>query len=489
MATVLRERPLAALGWLLAATVAVLALLILSTAGFAGEKLVARIPHADVSDNRGLEDAPEADEAAARGYRVLRTRPFIPPDFDQDVFENLWTTWPEPLRSRAEEATPEERRRMTFSRYGLVEAPGEPVGYGPGLGYVDEGDGGWVMNCLACHGGKVAGQVIPGLPNSHFALQTLTEEVAQTKLSLGKPLSHMELGALTIPLGTTNGTTNAVMFGVLVGSRRGPDMQVIPRRAMPELIHHDMDAPPLWNVKKKTHIYSDGHAPKTHRVLMQFMLLPSNDAETVLGWEDEFEDVLAWIESLEPPKYPFEIDYQLSARGERVFRRNCSRCHGTYGDDENYAQTIVPIDVIGTDPVRLEALQPVHRDWLRQSWMTECAQDPVVVDPGGYVAPPLDGIWATAPYFHNGSVPTLWHLLNPDERPAVWQRTENGYDRERIGLEVTTAETLPDSVELPAERRTWFDTRLKGKSAAGHRFPEALTPDERRAVLEYLKTL
>ena len=36
-------------------------------------------------------------------------------------------------------------------------------------------------------------------------------------------------------------------------------------------------------------------------------------------------------------------------------------------------------------------------------------------DPGGYVATPLDGLWASSPYFHNGSVPTLWHGLTVDQ--------------------------------------------------------------------------
>jgi hypothetical protein len=41
----------------------------------------------------------------------------------------------------------------------------------------------------------------------------------------------------------------------------------------------------------------------------------------------------------------------------------------------------------------------------------------------GYIAPPLVGIWASAPYFHNGSVPTLWQVLDPDSRADIWTRT------------------------------------------------------------------
>ncbi len=110
-------------------------------------------------------------------------------------------------------------------------------------------------------------------------------------------------------------------------------------------------------------------------------------------------------------------------------------------------------------------------------------------EPSGYVAPPLDGIWATAPYFHNGSVPTLWHVLHADQRPTVWRRRGAEFDRQRIGLQVAVFDQLPASAKSLHQRREYFDTRLYGKGAGGHRFPEKLDPRQKRAVLEYLKTL
>jgi mono/diheme cytochrome c family protein len=369
-----------------------------------------------------------------------------------------------------------------------MEDPGGD-GTGPALGYLDDGRGGWVMNCLACHAGKVAGQVVPGLPNSHYGLQTLTEEVRLVKLDLRKKLTHMDLGSLRIPLGATHGTTNSVVFGIALGALRDKDMNVHRDRAMLNFTHHDMDAPPFWNVKKKDTLYADGFAPKNHRMLMQFILIPSNGPKQLAAWEDDFRDILAWIESVEPPQYPWEIDGNLAARGETLFKQNCAKCHGTYGENGRYKQKTIPLDIVGTDPVRLKALTPAHRRWTRNGWLSHHGRDEVVVDPDGYVAPPLDGIWASAPYFHNGSVPTLWHVLNPDERPTVWRRTEDGYDREKLGLEVTEFEAVPSDMRLPSQRRTYFDTTRHGKSAAGHRFPNVLNNDEKRAVLEYLKTL
>jgi len=58
-----------------------------------------------------------------------------------------------------------------------------------------------------------------------------------------------------------------------------------------------------------------------------------------------------------------------------------------------------------------------------------------------------------------------------------------------VGLEIRELSHLPDDAKTPAERRRYFDTRLPGKSAAGHRFPDVLADEEKHAVLEYLKTL
>ena len=254
-------------------------------------------------------------------------------------------------------------------------------------------------------------------------------------------------------------------------------------------MHHDMDAPPFWNFKKKRSLYADGFAPKNHRVLMQFMLLPENDRATLISWEDDFKDIQAWIESVQPPKYPFKVDVELAEQGRAVFEKNCSRCHGTYGSDEKYEQLLVPLEEVGTDPVRLNALNREHREWIRDGWMSRYGKDEVDVEPSGYVAPPLDGIWASAPYFHNGSVPTLWHVLHSTERPVVWKRTEDGYDESRVGLEVEEFNVLPAEAKSAYERRSHFDTTKSGKSAAGHTFPDSLSESNKQTLLEYLKTL
>jgi mono/diheme cytochrome c family protein len=306
---------------------------------------------------------------------------------------------------------------------------------------------------------------------------------------MGKPLSHMDKGSLTIPLGATRGTTNSVMFGVALGALRDQDLDLRRDLAIPQMLHNDVDAPPFWNVRRKHHLYADGFAAKSHRLLLQFVMLPRNSGATLRGWEEEFRDILAWIESLEPPRYPWPVDRPLAEAGRIVFEETCARCHGTYGSGGAYPNRVVALEDIGTDPDRLKSLTAAHRRKMQDGWFGDYGSDAYVIDPGGYAAPPLNGIWASAPYLHNGSVPTLWHLLRPARRPIVWQRTEDGYDRSRVGLEVMAFDEVPSSAASSAEKREFFDTRQPGKGAQGHLFPEALTEDEKEAVLEYLKTL
>jgi mono/diheme cytochrome c family protein len=424
-------------------------------------------------------------EAARRGYRFLTEKAYLPPDFTQEVFDESWRAWPEPLRTKAEKASLAERRKMAMERYGITPRPGDPT---RPLQYVVNNAGEWTLNCFGCHGGQVAGQVIPGLPNAHYALETLTEETRSVKAELGKSLSRMDVGMFAMPLGTTNGTTNAVMFGVALMAARDAELNVVRTFISPRMVHHDMDAPPWWHFHKRRRLYIDGFVAKEHRSLMQFMLIRQNGPEKFREWEADFRDVYAYLESLRPPAYPYAIDRVLADRGETIFNDHCARCHGTYGPQGKYQEVMVSLDEIGTDPVRHGALTKAMRQGHEDSWFGHFGVHKVLNDPKGYVAPPLDGVWASAPYFHNGSVPTLWHVLHPESRPAIWTRSATGYDRERVGLEHQTVDTLPSNLST-AERRRYFDTSVTGKSRAGHTFPNDLSEEEKRAVLEYLKSL
>ncbi len=447
----------------------------------------APVQAAATSPGESLQPAAAGGETPAeRGYRWLTTKAFQPDDYTADVFENLWTVWPEDQKAQAEAADAATRRKMSFSRYGLVEAPGRQGG--PPLGAVDTGTG-WAMNCLACHGGKVAGVAVPGLGNSHYAFQTLFQDVTKYRLARGDRLSSTDATGVMVPLGRSNGTTNAQVFSVVLCAMRDDALAFRPGRPTPRFTNHDLDAPPLWNTHKKHHLYIDGYVAKSSRAIMQFLMVPANSNQDIQSWEPEFQDVLAWIESLEPPKYPFAVNTALADQGRGAFEQHCARCHGVPGPGGEYPELTVDIEEVGTDPVRHTGMPIEHRLFMRSSWLGHNGQANIVEHPAGYVAPPLDGVWASAPYFHNGSVPTLWHVLHSTERPVVWQRSEDGYDQARVGLEISTFEALPAEAKRPEEKRRYFDTSLAGKSAQGHTFPDALSEAEKHAVLEYLKTL
>jgi mono/diheme cytochrome c family protein len=274
--------------------------------------------------------------AARRGYHLLLNKSYLPPDFDQETFDELWKTWEAPLRSKAEAASADERRRMAFERYGLIERPDDPAGRP--LQYVVDERGNWTMNCFACHQGKVAGRIVPGVPNSLYAMETLYDDVRTTKVRLGKKLTHMDLGGMFMPLGGTVGTTNAVMFGVVLLAHRDADLNLVPKLRVIPTAHHDHDAPAWWHFRRKKMLYIDGFAPKGPRPLMQFLLVKENGPEQFRLWERDFADIYAYLESLRPPRYPWAVEAPLAAAGARVFRRNCASCLGTYGENGRYPE-------------------------------------------------------------------------------------------------------------------------------------------------------
>jgi len=99
---------------------------------------------------------------------------------------------------------------------------------------------------------------------------------------------------------------------------------------------------------------------------------------------------------------------------------------------------------------------------------------------GPYAARPLYGIWAAAPYLHNGSVPTLYDLLlPPEQRPKTFALGERAYDPVRIGFAVGTA---------CARQDCGVDTTRTGDRNGGHLWGTDLSEPERMALLEYLKT-
>ena len=277
----------------------------------------------------------------------------------------------------------------------------------------------------------------------------------------------MDVGSVVVPLGTTRGTTNAVIFGVALATFRDADLNYRPNRTPPHMIHHDLDAPPWWNVKKKTHLYADGFAPKSHRSLMQFLMVPSNGPEEFAKFEPDFKKIYEYILSLEPPKYPWPVDRQLAAEGEAVFEKNCSECHGSYGKDSSYPNVNVPLDEIGTDRVRYDSLGPAGFEFYEKSWFNRTSTDKVIKTPKDTSLPHLMGSGHLLPTSITDQC-RHFGMSCIRSHPIVWKRSEDGYDQAKVGLEVETFDAVPSSVQSPVERRYYFDTTQKSKSGGAH---------------------
>lgn len=206
--------------------------------------------------------------------------------------------------------------------------------------------------------------------------------------------------------------------------------------------------------------------------------------------------IFDFLERYRPPPFPGPVDSTLAREGRIVYDESCAACHGTYSTGLRELRLVsfpnrhVPGDSIATDPVRWRSARP---EVLAELTRVEYARglDPEAT--GGYVAPPLTGLWATAPYLHNASVPTLWHLMHPERRPTRFQVGGHGLDWERMGIDGALDDDgvyrYPDGYE-PWSVPALYDTRVPGQSNRGHGVGfEDLSEREKRALLEFLKLL
>ncbi len=203
-----------------------------------------------------------------------------------------------------------------------------------------------------------------------------------------------------------------------------------------------------------------------------------NPTEAVVPFphRERLAPLVAFLETIDAPAAPAE-DATLVAAGRAVFERaRCSSCHHP---EDPALNVIVPYDDEGIEripgddeafPLGTIATSPDHRALIdgeagpddRTDLIQFILRNRLLVGPSeGYRAQPLVGVWATAPYLHNGSVPTLDDLLRPaSERPVTF------------------------------ERGTFtVDTTRTGNSNQGHEFGTALSDEDRTALIAYLHSL
>jgi mono/diheme cytochrome c family protein len=368
-----------------------------------------------------------------------------------------------------------------------------------------------VSNCLQCHAGYFNGELIVGLGKASADFTTSLSDFAEPLPDLPETsdanISFNKFKARAAALGpystmATIGANPAVMFAIILLSHRDPATLAWSDEPLYELSSElivPADPPPWWRVGKKASNFANGMSRGDHRGTMVLASsLCTDSVEEATPVVDYFADIQAYIASLEAPDYPFPIDDALAAEGAEIFECNCAGCHGTYaqdGDAETYPNLLIPLDVIGTDPsfatlASEDGFYHYLEEWFNESFYGMFSQV-VTADPDpGYTAPPLDGIWATAPYFHNGSVPSIALVLDSEARPSTWKRVDydsTNFDQDALGWPWEPTGSWTDAPE--SERKFIYDTTLFGYGNGGHTFGDHLDDAERDALLEYLKTL
>jgi mono/diheme cytochrome c family protein len=424
-----------------------------------------------------------ADPDADRGRDTLFTRAFVPAPWSLAAYDNVWKVW-----QPAPPEKPADYDQAFRDHYGLHVAPyanGKlPMGLREGRLLFAKGI---TTDCLLCHGGSIAGKSYPGLGNSALDIQALFEDLGKATTGSGK---------LPFRFSNVRGTSEAGAFAVYLWSFREADLSIRLQRHDFEL-RDDLceDVPAWWLLKKKRTMYFTGTVDaRSVRSIMQFMLTPDNSKAVFEKEEAAYADIQAYIHTLEPPKYPLPIDAELAGAGAKLFSENCAKCHGTYGANWTYPNKIVPMETIGTDPTRFSGLSRKLGEHYNRTWFAQETKDGYkTTEPKGYQAPPLDGVWATAPYFHNGAVPTLHDVLNSKARPTIFTRSyktgAEDFDPVKVGWKVQVLPCGADPTLPGHERRKIYDTTQPGRGNGGHTFGDHFSDDQRRAVVEYLKTL
>ena len=452
-------------------------------------------PSAPAVDAGGLEPVdyetmflppePQRSGDPQKGYQALVNEPYVPCGIPYSAFRQAFAP-----------AAPSQRIPGRVGRNEILPYNFTAMTTKDGVELV-------TSNCLVCHAGRIDGQLVVGLgaADSDFTIETRGAATAVgTLLTDPKERAEWEKWKARVDVVapysmlSTRGPNPADGFTAALFAHHDPktlswsDAALMP---VPPPMDLPVDVPPWWRMKKKSSMFYNGAGRGDHaRIMMTASILCSSSVEESRAIDAYFADVRAYITSIAPPKFPFPIDASLAEHGRGVFEKRCATCHGTYGETPTYPNKLVPLAVIGTDALLASGTAQFGGpfvDWYKASFFGEAAR----LEPKeGYVAPPLDGIWATAPYLHNGSVPTIAALLDSASRPAFWTRSfdSKDYDPDALGWRYTALDH-GKAAAPKAERPSIYDTSRPGYGNTGHLFGDVLSAEDRAAVIEYLKTL
>jgi hypothetical protein len=357
-------------------------------------------------------------------------------------------------------------------------------------------------NCMQCHAQVFDGKLVMGLGNSTIdfthgekldpqnaaSAEKMLKNLDPKKYEASEPFLRVVKGIGGQLHTEVRGVNTADRLAALLASHRDPKTFRWSDQPMLQVASEVIptDVPAWWMLKKKNAMFYNGFGRGDFsRFLMASNLLTVNDTAESREVDAHFNDVLAFINSIQPPPYPRPVSKILAKKGGILFAQNCSKCHGSYGNEGKYPNLLIPESEIQTDSLLYKSNYQSHQfvEWFNTSWFAQ-GDHPARLEPfDGYIAPPLDGIWITAPYLHNGSVPDLETLLNSRERPAFWSRDFDNpeYDYGKLGWKY--------NVEVAPRGTMVYNTNLPGYRNNGHTYGDKLTSRERKAIIEYLKTL
>lgn len=357
-------------------------------------------------------------------------------------------------------------------------------------------------NCLQCHAQKLNGELVVGLgstlydfTNDQSAIVPLVDGVLGLLYGNDSPEweAYEPFRRAVLALGPqlmteVVGVNPADKLAVVLAAHRNQDdlsWNDDPSLDIPSEVVIT-DVPAWWLLKKKNAMFYNGFGRGDFaRIMMASSLLTLQDSTVAREVDGHFADVLAFINTIEAPEFPGNLDVDKVTQGKAIFTENCASCHGTYGENESYPNLLVNLDLVGTDPILAQSNfeYVAYVDWYNESWFAQPPFAARLEPQNGYVAPPLDGVWATAPYLHNGSVPDLTTLLNSSERPTHWRRTidDSDYNLDRVGWNYTTETSKIDNQT--------YDVTQFSYGNGGHTFGDLLSDEERDVLIEYLKSL
>lgn len=236
--------------------------------------------------------------------------------------------------------------------------------------------------------------------------------------------------------------------------------------------------------------------PRQLASIASFFMVPSMGMTDVraAAATDDLTRVLAWLRDWRTPRFPGPVDRELAGQGRDVYARACASCHGAYDDGlETPRLESFPnwSGDVGTDRSRVEAFTPALAEAVSRTLQGMESLD--AASTAVTAAPPLAGLWASAPYFTNGSVPTVRHLLEPETRPLRFQVGGHRLDMARLGIAGEAGDGRSwlypeDYVPFSAPVEILTDT--PGFSSSGHdNEVRGLSASQRDALIEYLKLL